>query len=85
MAYSIISTTNFTRGVRKLSTSDKLRAEKVVEQLISDPYSFKELAGKFKSLRSARFGDHRIIYSVNERAKEIILLAIEPRSSVYER
>ena len=50
-----------------------------------DPYSFKELAGKFKEIRNARFGDHRINYSINESKNEIILLALESRSSVYKR
>ncbi len=56
-----------------------------INELVVDPYSFKELAGKFKEIRSARFGDHRIIYSINESKKEIILLALESRSSVYKR
>jgi mRNA-degrading endonuclease RelE of RelBE toxin-antitoxin system len=85
LAYSLVSTGNFSRGVKKLSALDKIRAEKIVEELTLDPYSFKELSGRFKGLRSARFGDHRIIYSINGAANEIILLAIEARSNVYKR
>lgn len=61
------------------------RASKVIEGLLSDPYTYKELAGKFKGIRSARFGDHRIIYSINETRKQIVLLVIEARGSVYNR
>ncbi|MGI0079739.1 MAG: type II toxin-antitoxin system RelE family toxin [Nitrososphaerales archaeon] len=85
MTYQIVATSNFARALRKLSGIDKLRAQKVIEELVTDPYSCKELAGRFKDLRSARFGDHRVIYSINETAKEIIFLAVESRSSVYKR
>jgi mRNA-degrading endonuclease RelE of RelBE toxin-antitoxin system len=61
-----------------------MRAEKVVKQIASDPYSYKELTGRFKELHSARFGDHRIIYSINEPTGEIVLLALEARGTVYK-
>jgi mRNA-degrading endonuclease RelE of RelBE toxin-antitoxin system len=56
-----------------------------LEEIVRDPYSFKELRGRFRNLRSARFGDRRIIYTINRDRKEIILLAVEPRGSAYER
>lgn len=36
-------------------------------------------------MRSARFGGHRIIYTISEEQKEAILLAVESRGSAYER
>jgi len=68
-----------------LSSVDLERARSTVEEIASDPYSFKELRGRFRRLRSARFGDHRIIYTINADRKEIVLLAVEPRGSAYER
>ena len=56
-----------------------------MNEVASDPYSFKELWGRFRGLRSARFGDHRIIYSIVEERRQIVLLAVEPRGSAYER
>lgn len=71
--------------MKRLSSLDLNRARSRLEEIARDPYSFKELRGRFRNLRSARFGGHRIIYTVNEDQKEIILLAVEPRGSAYER
>ena len=85
MSYALVSTTNFDRGMKRLSTTDFNRSKQALEEIANDPYSFKELKGKFRNLRSARFGKHRIIYTIIESKKEIILLAVEPRRSAYER
>ena len=71
--------------MKRLSSLDLDRARGTLEEIAKDPYSFKELRGRFRNLRSARFGGHRIIYTINEDRKEIILLAVEPRGSAYER
>jgi mRNA-degrading endonuclease RelE of RelBE toxin-antitoxin system len=71
--------------MKRLSSADFHRSSQTLEEIANDPYSFKELKGKFKNLRSARFGKQRIIYTIIESKKEVVLLAVEPRSSVYER
>ena len=71
--------------MKRLSSTDFNRSRQTLEEIANDPYSFKELKGKFRDLRSARFGKHRIIYTIIESKEEVILLAVEPRSSVYER
>lgn len=71
--------------MKRLSSVDLEKARSTVEEIASDPYTFKELRGKFRSLRSARFGGHRIIYTINAGRTEIVLLAVEPRGSAYER
>lgn len=85
MTWTLVSTANFERGLRKLSALDLRRAQRILEEITSDPYSFKELRGRFRDLRSARFGGHRVIYTINEDRKEIVLLSAEARASVYER
>jgi len=85
LSYAPVSTANFERGMRQLSSVDFRRSKQILNEIVEDPYSFKELWGRFRGLRSARFGDHRIIYTVVESKKQIILLAVEPRSSAYER
>jgi mRNA-degrading endonuclease RelE of RelBE toxin-antitoxin system len=71
--------------MKRLSSADFNRSKQTLEEIARDPYSFKELKGKFRNLRSARFGKHRIVYTIVEAKKEIVLLAVEPRRSVYER
>jgi mRNA-degrading endonuclease RelE of RelBE toxin-antitoxin system len=46
---------------------DRFYSEQTLEEIANDPYSFKELKGKFGDLRSARFGKHRIIFTIIER------------------
>ncbi|MGA2664197.1 MAG: hypothetical protein ABSF83_04565 [Nitrososphaerales archaeon] len=69
MAYSLVSTANFERGLRRLSSADLDRAQELVRAIADDPYSFKELRGRFRELRSARFGAHRVIYTIRESQK----------------
>jgi mRNA-degrading endonuclease RelE of RelBE toxin-antitoxin system len=71
--------------MRRLSSSDFKRNKQTLIDIAADSYSFKELKGKFHGPRSARFGGHRIIYTVLEAEKQVVLLAAEPRGSVYER
>jgi mRNA-degrading endonuclease RelE of RelBE toxin-antitoxin system len=85
LTWTLVSTANFERGLKRLSQDDLERARITLEDIASDPFSFKELKGKFKSLRSARFGGHRIIYTIVADGKEVVLLAVEPRGSAYER
>jgi mRNA-degrading endonuclease RelE of RelBE toxin-antitoxin system len=85
LSYALVATANFERGMKRLSFTDFNRSKQALEEIANSPYSFKELKGKFRNLRSARFGKHRIIYAIIESKKEVILLVVEPRRSVYER
>jgi len=55
--------------MKRLSSTDFNRSKQTLEEIGNDPYSFKELRGKFRNLRSARFGKHRIIYTIVEANK----------------
>ena len=85
MKWVLVSTSNFERGLKRLSSVNLDRARITLEEIVLDPYSFKELKGRLGELRSARFGTHRIIYTPNEKQMEIVLLSVEQRSSVYKR
>lgn len=45
----------------------------------------KALVGELAGLFSARRGDYRIIYSVDEKAKIVVVHRIQHRASVYRR
>jgi mRNA interferase RelE/StbE len=49
---------------------------------MEDPYSGKPLKDELEGLRSFRVSRFRIIYRI--KAKEIQIVAIGPRSSIYE-
>lgn len=83
MTYSIAVTNRFRRDERKLDSKTRNRMYNLLAQIAEDPYSYKELKGQLETLRSARFGDFRIIYRINEKQKIVELIAVGHRRSVY--
>jgi len=83
MTYNVAVTNRFRKDERKLDNKTRDRMYVVIAQLAQDPYSYKELRGQLKDLRSARFGDFRIIYGINEKQKIVELIAVGHRGSVY--
>ncbi|MCP8321987.1 MAG: type II toxin-antitoxin system RelE/ParE family toxin [archaeon] len=84
MKYRIIITNTFDRGMRRLMLTNRQRARQLIKEIQANPYAFKELGGKLRGLRSARFGDYRIIFAIDERQKVVILFSVRPRERVYE-
>jgi len=64
--------------------TNRQRARQLIKEIQVNPYAFKELGGKLRGLRSARFGDYRIIFAIDERQKVVILFSVRPRERVYE-
>ncbi len=83
MTYNVAVTNRFRRDERKLDNKTRDRMYSSIEQIVEEPYSYKELKGQLKNLRSARFGDFRIIYRINETQKIVELMTVGHRSSVY--
>lgn len=42
------------------------------------------LRGNFKGLYRYRVGDYRVIYNINDQEITVIVIAIAPRSKIYE-
>ena len=84
MKYRIIVTNPFDKGMRRLMPRDRERARQLIEKIQAEPYTFKELSGNLRGLRSARFGNYRIVYTVDEKRKAIVLASIRPRERAYE-
>ena len=84
MKYRIVVTNTFDRGMRRLMPSDRERASHLIKKIQAEPHTFKELSGKLKGLRSARFGYYRIVYAIDEKQKAVILASIRPRETAYE-
>jgi mRNA-degrading endonuclease RelE of RelBE toxin-antitoxin system len=83
LKYRVVVTNPFDRGMRRLMPRDRERARKLVDEIQADPYAFKELGGKLKGLRSARFGDYRIVFTVDEKQRAIVLASVRPRERAY--
>ena len=79
--YSCYTTNRFKRSFRKLPTEVRERVIAAVGDLIDNP-----CLGHFitsMGVWSYRLGDYRILYQVNEEKREIVLLTVKHRRSVY--
>jgi addiction module RelE/StbE family toxin len=85
MRYKLAVTHNFDRGMRRLNHITREKARATLKTIQEKPYENKELRGRLKGLRSARFGDYRIVYAINEMNKTVVLIFVGPRERIYER
>ena len=85
MKYRLRVSNAFERELRRLKQVDRERTWGIIQQIQEAPYSHKALIRKFRGTISARLGNLRIIYTVNEREKRVILLHVGYRERVYER
>jgi len=85
MRYKLVITHNFDRGMRRLNHVTREKARAALKTIQEKPYENKELIGRLKGLRSARIGDYRIIYAINEMNKTVVLISVGPRERIYER
>lgn len=70
--------------MKKLAQRDRERVLKLIAEVQDAPYSYKPLGGQLSSARSARAGDLRLIYAVDESQKLIVLLQAGHRERIYE-
>ena len=72
------------KELRKLPASIIDRISGTIDQLRADPipYGSKKLMGHERAYR-LRVGDYRIVYTVNFKARQVIIERIRHRSDVY--
>jgi mRNA interferase RelE/StbE len=76
-------------AVNDLKTIDRQTQKKIIarvkDYLSKDPASLgKPLQGIFKGLYRYRYGDYRIIYTIDRRSVLILILRVADRKEVYE-
>lgn len=84
MKYRLRVPNTFERELRRLGQQDKDRVWKTIGEIQESPYSYKFLTGQLTGTKSARVGNIRIIFAIDEHAKRILLLHIGYRGKVYE-
>ncbi|EHG1304052.1 Txe/YoeB family addiction module toxin [Vibrio parahaemolyticus] len=79
MGWAVSYTKNATKGLKKLKAANLIdKAEKLIVKIAEDPYvkppPCEKLVGDLKGLFSRRVNiQHRIVYEVNEKDREIII------------
>lgn len=66
MSYSFRISNSFERQLRKLSETNRERIWRLLREIEVSPYSFKPMSGQMVGTHSARIGDLRVAYAVDE-------------------
>lgn len=87
MIYKAIWHEDVLKDLKKL---DRLSAKKIVEKvkthLLLDPIKFGvPLKGDLKGFYRYRYGNYRIIYAIDFKEREILVLYINHRKDIYRK
>ncbi|MEM2927565.1 MAG: type II toxin-antitoxin system RelE/ParE family toxin [Nitrososphaerota archaeon] len=74
----------FEKEFRKLDIQLKRRIDAAIRALEINPYLGKALKGELLGKRSLRIGDYRVIYTIDELQKTVILYNIRHRKIAYK-
>jgi mRNA interferase RelE/StbE len=85
VSWNVILSPGALREYRKLSRQTKGRIRQALAELQKDPWArpYKKLKGY--PFYRIRVGDWRVVYHVDEDAREIHVVKIEKRKRVYKR
>jgi mRNA interferase RelE/StbE len=71
------------KDIKRLDWRIKRRLEQALYYIAKDPGRGKALVGNYKGKFSFRTGDYRIIYQVERKRREILVVAIGHRRGIY--
>ena len=84
MSYKSVFTRGFTKEFDKLPKTIKEQVLKGLEKTVADPYRGTKLQGKLAGLWRWRVGKYRVIYTIDEKEKNIVFLDVGLRKSIYD-
>ncbi|MBL7160442.1 MAG: type II toxin-antitoxin system RelE/ParE family toxin [Candidatus Aenigmarchaeota archaeon] len=83
--YDLVVTKTFKKYFNSLDSDIKDRIKSHIIHIEEDPYTGKHLHGNLKGLYSFRVGKYRVIYSIEERPKRIVLYFVGHRKGIYDK
>ncbi len=84
MSYSVLLHPQVIKFLKKIPETDVERIKSKLAEL-SNPYSVKAVKLKGKDAFRVRVGDYRILYTVDDSKKVVVVFKIDKRSRVYDR
>lgn len=84
MSYIVFLHPNVIKFLRKLSKSDVNRIKSKLEEL-TELYSVKAVKIKNKDAFRIRVGDYRILYTVDDSKRVVVVFKVDKREKVYNR
>ena len=84
MAHSILLRPAAARDLRALPSDTRSRIEKAIDRLVDDPRppGARKLVGVSDEWR-LRVGDYRVVYLIDDRAREVEVIRVAHRREVY--
>ena len=84
MTYTVFLHQQVIKFLKKLPKKDIERIKGKLAEL-TEPYSVKAVKLKGKDAFRVRVGDYRILYTIDDSRKVIVVFKIDKRSRVYKR
>lgn len=85
MAYKILWDVRAYRELKHLDVTIAVSILNTLNKLYEDPRKIgKPLKGKFKQKFRLRVGDYRVLYSINDQDKTVLIIAIGHRKDIYD-
>ncbi len=86
MSYQVLIERRARKEISKLPADIQRRVSSAIDGLASEPRpgNCKKLSGSHNQWR-VRVGDYRILYEVNDNAKQVLIYAVGHRRSIYRR
>lgn len=82
--YKSTFTRAFLRQYRKLPDPAKERIKKAILEITTNPHLGLKLRGALEGYRRWRVGDYRVIYLIEEAKKQVVLIDVGPRKTIYD-
>jgi mRNA interferase RelE/StbE len=84
LKYKVLFNNNIQKDLRPLNKKVLENFFKIINETISiNPFAGIKLKGKYKDLWKYRIGNYRIIYFINSKKNEILILRFRHRKEVY--
>jgi len=86
MVYTVVFSREAKKSIDKLGEIEKRRIKDKISELMVDPYKAgKPLMGPFKvrNIRSSRIGSYRLLYTIFEDKRTVLVARVDRRRRVY--
>ena len=84
MKYLALISNSVKRQLKRLGSQDRERIYDLIDRIQDAPYSYKPLSGELAGTRTARTGNLRVIYVVDEKEKQVRIIHAGHRERIYE-
>ena len=84
MSYNVFLHPAVVKFLRKLPKDDVERIKSKLAEL-TDPYSVKAVKLKSKDAFRSRVGGYRILYTIDDTKKVVVVFKIDKRERIYDR